>query len=1529
MKIMKITKKLTCVLLMAAALVPATMSAQRIQQKLGRAVVAVTDNGRQDVLVTWRKLAQEPEQCTYNLYKRAQGSTDYVKVNAEPIARTNYQTTRSVVPFGTELAVTVVADGVESEKSNPFLFKQQAYKDVFFDFNFETTLLDPNDYKCKYAWPMDLDGNGEIDAVLADRLYAGSEGQSHKLQAYLLDGTCLWTIDMGPNVDICAGQNDMVTVYDINCDGRCEVIIRSSDGTRFWDADAGTWGLYANGSTSEDTDGDGIVNYRKQTKRNPPYYVSVVDGRTGKEIDCSELKYSELRDGSDQYGRDNRADYMDDNEGTEYAFLSSKFVICYFDGIHPALAIEPYNRRKSDGHHYYMVAWEYDWVGGKATNWHHSYTWSRNDKTPRAAEFHQLRVADTDGDGIDEMLEGGFGVNPVKGMVYSAGITHGDRFDVADIDPDRPGMEVFAIQQSDLLGQVLYDARTGEHIKEWYLPSVYDVGRGRCIDVDPDHKGYEIFSLLPNLYDCKGEVIKEGATSYPHEALWWDGDLQREMLGSPGGSGYGTNAMMVKYDGTRLIEFSKQSGWAVHTGWANRPAFMGDITGDWREEVILMKQNADTSTGLVGYSTDIPTEHSIYTLTEDHHYRLDCTGRGYYQMPCTSFYLGGDMPQPPLPPTMTADLRWTAGAAWTSGGTGFTTFDQTSAQPYADGRSVIFDISGNNGSTIALGGQLRPKAVYVMNPLGHDYRFGGSGTLTGDMTLYKSMLGTATFDCDLSHTGGTEVSEGKLVVNGTIAGPVNLRAKGTLGGNATVNGAITFEGALNYEGCRLMPVGTDGVMTFGRDLVLPGNVYVEVEAANGHSGRLSVKGNLTLEGENTFTVRQTDIAAGDYVLAECTGELTADAAKIKTRGLSGVNYTIRVEAQRVVLSVSATRAPMKDVVWTGSESGVWDYKANNFSVGGAPTTFVTGDEVVFNDDAAERTVTVNDEVVAGRVTFDVNAGTYTISGESGIGGTGGLTKNGNGEVRMNLKNNDYTGPTIINGGTLTVTNLFDGGQKCAIGASSADEGNFQINGGTLKLDADNMATDRIVTLADTATIIVANGSGSLSLKGQVKGTGYLVKDGPGQLNFTYGGTNSFAGVIVRQGIIAQGAWNSTFGRVGSPMELAGGEVHLINMNNSSTRPIFNYVATAKEGTSSFIKGTTRGAINGSFRGKGNITILSSGVRSDIGADFSAFEGQLTAQGENFRLMDNVTNMSKAAVVMDAACKMGHYTSNGSQAKAITTRIGSLASTAKDCALGNGIDSYEIGYDGTDATYAGLLKAKTIRKYGDGVWTLSTAGSTSDVEVCAGTLQVNNSPYSATSQPFSTGRVTVKDGGTLTGRGCVADLTVNRGGTVRAGYNGGYGPLKATGTVTLEEGSTLIVKVGMLASSLSNDSYSFSGNVVHNGETIVISLDDTRLLEQGEELAVFKNFASMTGTYVIRTEGGSQTVTWDDSELLTRGVLRVAEVTSGISGIKAVDGKVKVYSADGLLLRRDVPVSEALEGLPAGVYVVNGHKMIKK
>ncbi|MBR6867100.1 MAG: cellulosome protein, partial [Prevotella sp.] len=462
------------------------VSAQRLQQPLDRGVVAVyrsggrsvTSSGGTGYLISWRKLAQEPEGTTYNVYKRAQGATEFTKMNATPLKVTNYKP--ASLANNTEYAVTAITpEGVEGSVSTPFLYKTQPWPNVWLNIDFDDKVIRRNDYRTKYCWPMDTDGDGEYDALVVDRLYAGAASgeedtentatTSHKIQAYRFTGELLWTVDMGPNVNICGGQNDMVVAWDINCDGRCEVMVRSSDGTRFWDKQNETWGKYAMGSPVPDIDGDGIVDYRTQAVRNRPFYISVIDGLTGEEIDYSELKYDEVHDGSDSYTRTSRPNYMSDG----YSAMDGHFCICYLDGIHPSLVMECLDRDKNKTHHNYVFTWEYDWTTGVATHWHHDKTWSRNDKTPWPAEFHQLRVADVDGDGTDEMIQGGYSVNPKTGWFASPGIGHGDRYVLSDINPDRPGLEVYAIQQSALLGQLLYDARTAEHIKEWYLPSVY------------------------------------------------------------------------------------------------------------------------------------------------------------------------------------------------------------------------------------------------------------------------------------------------------------------------------------------------------------------------------------------------------------------------------------------------------------------------------------------------------------------------------------------------------------------------------------------------------------------------------------------------------------------------------------------------------------------------------------------------------------------------------------------------------------------------------------------------------------------------------------------------------------------------------------------------------------------------------------------------------------------------------------------------------------------------------------------------
>ncbi len=1510
----------SAILLLVLCLLP--VSAQRLLQPLDRGVVAVyrsggrsvTSSGGTGYLISWRKLAQEPEGTTYNVYNRSSGAAEFTKMNATPLKVTNYKP--SSLSTNTEYAVTAVSpDGVEGTMSKPFLYKSQPWPNVWMNIDFDNNVIHRDDYRTKFCWPMDTDGDGEYDALVVDRLFVGGVSDTaedsentatttHKIQAYTFTGQLLWTVDMGPNVNICGGQNDMVVAWDINCDGRCEVMVRSSDGTRFWDKENNTWGKYAMGSDVPDVDGDGIVDYRTQTARNRPFYISVIDGLTGKEIAASELKYDEVHDGSDHYTRTSRPNYMSDG----YSAMDGHFAICYLDGIHPSLVMECLDRDNNKTHHNYVFTWDYDWSSGSPTNWHHSHTWSRNDKTPWPAEFHQLRVADVDGDGTDEMIQGGYSVNPHTGWFASPGIGHGDRFVLSDIDPDRPGLEVYAIQQSSLLGQILYDARTTERIKEWYLPSVYDVGRGTCLDMDASHKGYEILSYVDDyVYDCKGERTGQTRSGSMFEGCWWDGDLLREWLNSPGGSGWGTNLMVSKVLGDRLAEFSQESNWATHAATGTRPAFMGDIMGDWREEVILAKQNAESCTGLVGYTTAMPTNYSIYCLQQDPHYRGDCTTRGYYQHPNTGFYLGNDMPMPPLPPVFQADLRWKGGSASRLGegvnlDDGFTSFDMKSSTPYADGKSILFDIYGDNTSRIWVDKPMNAPVVYLMPPAGHDYEIvsqqpgATDGVITtGSGSVIKSMQGKAFLVGRMRHTGKTIISEGTLQVNGDIAGPVELRARGTLSGNVTLNDTLTFEGGLNHEGCRLLP--GDGMMPEGtirskKSVTMPGNVYLEVVASRmGNSqgswpvcSTLQVEGDLTFVGSNTITVNLKDKDEAEYVIASCTGTMTCDPSKLKTRGLEGINYDLIVKDNKLMLVVNGSRAPQQGVLWCGYESNLWDYKSLNFDFNGS-TAFVAGDAVVFNQQGLQKNITVNEMMVAGGVTFD--SGTYTLSGEGGISGEGDVVVNRDANVTLNMKYSDYTGRTIVNGGTLTVPNLFDGGNKSALGAAAADKGYLQLNGGTLVLSKENMGTDRQVTLTDTATIRISLSNSSLSLKGNVSGNGYLVKDGAGQLNLTYGGVNNFAGLIVKKGVVAQGAWNATFGRSGSPMLLAGGEVHQIDVNSTSTVPVFNHVVTVAEGTTNKIVGSSRGKLNGSVKGKGALTIVSKYVRCDIGLDFKDYEGTLTASGSQWRLMSNVTDMSKATLKVDASTNIAHYSGGSGNQQSATLRIGAIEGSATDGVL-EGQTTYRIGYLNKDMTFSGLLKGTSVFKEGTGRLTLKSTGSTSPVTVNGGTLELSNNSTAA----ITTGMINVNSAGVITGTATVKNLTLKKGATTRCQLDA-YG----------------------------NSCLTVQGNLKHDGDTILVVIPTTRQLEVGSEIAVYKVNGSHTGSFIVKVDDGGVGYEFDSSTLLTDGKLRVSSIANHIDAVIADNDLVDVYTVGGTCLFTRKPYAEARASLRRGTYVV--------
>jgi rhamnogalacturonan endolyase len=448
-------------------------------------------------------------------------------------------------------------------------------------------------------------------------------------QAYKIDGTLMWTINLGKNIREGAHYTQFM-VADFDGDGRAEMICKTADGTTdgvgtvIGDANA-DWVLKEGSTPTRDrtgsrTDENGNMVADLQGRiLGGPEFLTVFDGMTGKAL--ATTNYVPALGKSSDWG-------------DEYGNRSERYLACvaWLDGKLPsAVMCRGYYGKTT------LAAW--DWRGGKLTmRWLFN---SHDPSQPDPRKFsgqgnHQVSVADVDFDGKDEIIYGSMLVDDDGKGVWSTGLRHGDALHVSDFDPDRPGLEVFGIHEGgQTAGASLVDARTGEII--WATANA-DTGRGLAADIDPNIPGAEFFGGPGGAHDTKGNVIQtRGGNNF---AIWWDGDLLREML----------NANRIDKPGAGNLLTAV--GCASNNGSKSTPALSGDLFGDWREE--LMERTTD-NTELRIFTTTIPTEHRIYTLMHDPQYRAAIAWQNvaYNQPPHPSFFLGAGMKPAPQPNIVT------------------------------------------------------------------------------------------------------------------------------------------------------------------------------------------------------------------------------------------------------------------------------------------------------------------------------------------------------------------------------------------------------------------------------------------------------------------------------------------------------------------------------------------------------------------------------------------------------------------------------------------------------------------------------------------------------------------------------------------------------------------------------------------------------------------------------------------------------------------------------------------------------------
>ena len=580
----------------------------------GRGLIAMKT--AEGVYLSWRTLVNDPQAMTFNVYRDGQ------KINFAPVSKsTNYMDNAGTID--SSYYVKAVVNGVETEQSSTTTVLSNNYFDIKLDkpASGTTPLGETYEYSANDASVGDLDGDGEYELVVKwqpdrakDNSQSGYTGETI-LDAYKMDGTKLWRINLGKNIRSGAHYTQFM-VFDFDGDGKAEVACKTADGT---------------------VDGAGVVIGDPNVDyRNPsgyiltgPEYLTIFSGQTGAAIDTVNYKPGRGRvdDWGDGYG--NRVD---------------RFLACvaYLNGETPSLVM-------ARGYYTRAVLVAYDFIGGKLVE-----RWTIDSNNPKNAALagqgnHSLAVADVDGDQMDEIIYGGAAVDHDGTLLYSTGLGHGDAHHLSDLDPTRPGLEYYQVHEHypSRAGLEMRDAGTGELI--WGVPSNFDVGRGVAADVDPRYLGAEAWAIdgewnstTGGLYTAQGEKISNKIPS-SNFSIYWDGDLLRELLDHSWDGVKGVGKIdKWDYENNKLVNLLTAQGTNSNNGTKGNPCLQADLFGDWREEVIW--RLADSS-ALRVYSTTIPTDYKFPTLMQDSIYRLSVAWQnvGYNQPPQVGFYLGDNI----------------------------------------------------------------------------------------------------------------------------------------------------------------------------------------------------------------------------------------------------------------------------------------------------------------------------------------------------------------------------------------------------------------------------------------------------------------------------------------------------------------------------------------------------------------------------------------------------------------------------------------------------------------------------------------------------------------------------------------------------------------------------------------------------------------------------------------------------------------------------------------------------------------------